>query len=113
MPTRFVASSVNIVANVYGGNRINTQNARIHFDTVDTSGWTTNTTRGSELYGTFNGGSELRRSVLDGDLKTSSVNSLNVDNGITYEYVSAQKRTVKVANGTQSTSRVVFVPSRL
>lgn len=109
MAARFVGTSVNIV---HTNDFNNLQNARIHFDTSASLGWTVDKSKG-ELDGTFNGGTELRRGVLDIDDKTDPDDSRNVDVGVTYQYVAAQKRTVKALSGTNTAARVVFSPGSL
>lgn len=108
MAARFLASSVNVVVHDSDNtNSQNTQNARIHFDTVDTSGWTVATN------GTLSGGTELRRAVLDSADKSAPGSAQNTDVGVEFTYISAQKRSVKVANGNDTDARVVFAPAHL
>lgn len=110
MAARFVGTSVNIVQNT--GNNKNLQNARIHFDTSDALGWTVDSTDGT-LNGTLSGGTQLRRAVLDVDDKGTPGASLDMDVGVTYAYIAAQKRTVKALNGNNTAARVVFSPGSL
>ena len=108
MSGRKTATSVNVV--VHGPSSLdatNTQNARIHFDTVDTSGWTVNED------GTISGGTALRRSVLDPADKTLAVDSKDTNSRVNYAYVAAQKRTVKVLNGVATDVRLVYSPATL
>ena len=105
MAARFLASSVNVVT--HDSDNKNTQNARIHYDTDDTKGWTV------AADGTLATGTELRRSVLDSADKTAAGDARDSDVGVEFTYVAAQNRSVKVANGNASDARVVFAPAHL
>jgi len=105
MAARFLATSTNVV--VHDDNS-NTQNARIHYDTVDTSGWTISDD------GTLATGTELRRSVLDSAAKLSAADAAkDSDVGVDFTYIAAQKRSVKKTNGTNTQARMVFAPAHL
>ena len=104
MAARFFATSTNVV--VHDNDNSNTQNARIHYDTDDTKGWTVATD------GTLATGTQLRRSVLDPVAKTAG-QSLDSDVGVEFTYIAAQKRSVKRANGNNTQARMVFAPSHL
>ena len=107
MAANSFATSVNTVRFVYGAGHTNTQNARIHYDTVDTSGWTI------AADGTLATGTDLRRSVLDSADKLAPTSALDSDVGVEFTYVAAQRRSVKSANGNGTAALIVFSPAHL
>lgn len=109
MATRFTAASVNVV--VHSGEN-NTQNARIHYDTTDTSGWSIVTGSGA-LDGTLSGATQLRRSVYDPADKTNPDDARDSTVGVRYQYVAAQSRSVKYATTEATAARMVFAPAHL
>jgi len=97
MAARFTATSVNTV--VLTSDNSVAQNARIVYDAA---GWVVNTTNG-----TLSDGTEKRRVVKGPGLAG------NQDVGVEYNYVDAQKRTVKQTNDNDTRARLVFSPSHL
>jgi hypothetical protein len=107
MAANSFATSVNTVRVIYGEGAVrNTQNARIHYDDVDTSGWTV------AADGTLATGTDLRRSVLDSADKSAPTDALDSDVGVAFTYVALQNRSVKKVTGSTA-ARIVFSPAHL
>lgn len=101
MAYRSFATSVNTIL---GGAKVNVHNARIHYGT---EGWVQNDN------GVLVSGTEKRRVVLFPGIKPSPTTPGVINTGVTYNYDSIQRRTVKAVNGDGSNGRIVFSPAHL